>query len=108
VNNLTMDCMDRALRGGLDRETNLRYAMKGAAQTAQIITLLQNLRGQTGQAVKVETLNIESGANAVIGHVEAGPNGRRRKPGRVRHAPQQQPTSEKSESVSGGVNGRLA
>ena len=64
LNNLTMDCIDRAMRSSSPaaRDVDLRYTIKSVTLTAELIMLLERRRGLGLQDVPVGNRNVRSGA----------------------------------------------
>jgi hypothetical protein len=70
--NASMDGLDRAARPGLKpevRQMELRLSQSGTAQVTSLIKTLQAQRGLGTHKVNVGSVNVSSGANAIVGNV---------------------------------------
>jgi hypothetical protein len=70
--NASMDGLDRAARPGLKpevRQMELRLTHSGTAQLTNLIKTLQAHRGLGTHKVSVGSVNVSSGANAIVGNV---------------------------------------
>ena len=73
-----MECLRRAMASGQTNEVenqNLKYAIKLLALFTQQLEVLNRLRGKGQQKVTVEYVNVEAGAQAVVGNVETRSTG---------------------------------
>jgi len=92
-----MECMRQAMKPGQKLkkyELNLKHAEKLFTIYARQIEVLDKHRGRGTQKVVVEYVNVESGGQAVVGHVESGSKGRKLK--RVKKS--------KTKTISQGAN----
>jgi len=81
VTSASLDCLTQAASTPPDqlerRDINLRHGLKGAAVASELIKALDARRGNSvPRSVTVRDVNVEAGAQAVIGNVETP----RRKP----------------------------
>jgi hypothetical protein len=70
--NASMDGFERANRSGLTpdvRQMELKLSQSGTAQLTNVIKTLQAHRGLGNQQVNVGSVNVSSGANAIVGNV---------------------------------------
>jgi hypothetical protein len=70
--NATMDGLDRAARPGLKAEVRhmeLKLSQSAAAQITNLIKTLQTHRGLGAHTVSVGSVNLSSGANAIVGNI---------------------------------------
>lgn len=70
--NASMDGLERAARSGLKpevRHMELKLTHNGATQIANLIKLLDTHRGLGTPKVSVGSVNVSSGANAIVGNV---------------------------------------
>ncbi len=75
THNAAMDCLRRAMVRGQTfegRDQNLKHATKLLSMYCRQIEVLNKHRGKGQQKVTVEYVHVESGAQAIVGHVEAG------------------------------------
>ena len=75
THNAAMECLRRAMLQGQSfegRDQNLKHAAKLLSIYARQIEVLDKHRGKGQQKVTVEYVNVESGGQAVVGHVESG------------------------------------
>jgi hypothetical protein len=75
THNVTMDCLRRAMIQGQTfegRDQNMKHATKLLSIYSRQIEVLNKHRGKGQQKVTVEYVNVESGGQAVVGHIEAG------------------------------------
>ncbi len=75
THNVAMDCLRRATVPGQAfeaRELNLRHAGKLLALHMRQVEVLDRHRGQGKQTVTVNSVNVEPGGQAVVGHVHTG------------------------------------
>ncbi len=75
THNAAMDCLRRAMlrRQTFEgRDQNLKHATKLLSMYCRQIEVLNKHRGKGQQKVTVEYVHVESGAQAIVGHVEAG------------------------------------
>jgi hypothetical protein len=72
VNNASMDCYARAARCNelAARDLNLKYAMKGAAHVVELIDALDRSRAKSTDGVIIGNVNVEAGAQAIVGKVQ--------------------------------------
>jgi hypothetical protein len=77
VSNATNDCFSQAARVPPEhlehRDLNLRHAFKGATVVTQLVDTLERVRGNRPGNVNVGQVNVESGGQAIVGSVQAGP-----------------------------------
>ncbi len=81
THNAAMECLRRAMlpaQSAQGRDHNLRHAGKLLSLYARQIEVLDKHRGKGQQKVTVEYVNIESGGQAVVGHIETGNPARKR------------------------------
>lgn len=74
LGNGVMDCFGRAGRSGnflSVRDINLRHAIKGVNALAELVKAFDNHRGRNQQKVTVGQVNVQSGAQAIVGNVGA-------------------------------------
>jgi hypothetical protein len=74
--NASMDGFERANRSGLMpdvRQMELKLSQSGTAQLTNVIKTLQAHRGLGNQQVNVGSVNVSSGANAIVGNVASPP-----------------------------------
>jgi hypothetical protein len=75
THNAAMECLRRAMLQGQSfegRDQNLKHAAKLLSIYARQIEVLDKHRGKGHQKVTVEYVNVESGGQAVVGHIESG------------------------------------
>ena len=75
THNAAMECLRRAMipeQSFHGRDQNLKHAAKLLSIYTRQIDVLDKHRGKGQQKVTVEYVNIESGGQAVVGHVESG------------------------------------
>jgi hypothetical protein len=75
THNAAMECLRRAMLQGQSfegRDQNLKHATKLLSICARQIEVLDKHRGKGQQKVTVEYVNVESGGQAVVGHIESG------------------------------------
>ena len=74
IGNMTMDCLARAFQSTTitQRELELNYGTKGALVLAALSKAIDARRGQGKQTVNVGQVNIEPGAQAIVGNVTPG------------------------------------
>ena len=75
THNAAMECLYRAMIPEFSiqgRDQNLKHAAKFLSIYSRQIEVLNKHRGKGQQKVTVEYVNVESGGQAVVGHVEAG------------------------------------
>ena len=75
THNAAMECLRRAMLQSQSfegRDQNLKHATKLLSVYSRQIEVLNKHRGKGQQKVTVEYVNIESGAQAVVGQVESG------------------------------------
>lgn len=75
THNAAMECLRRAMLRDQTfegREQNLKHATKLLSIYSRQIEVLNKYRGKGQQKVTVEYVNVESGGQAVVGHVETG------------------------------------
>ena len=75
THNAAMECLRRAMLQGQSfegRDQNLKHAAKLLSIYARQIEVLDKHRGKGQQKVTVEYVNVESGGQAVVGHIESG------------------------------------
>ncbi len=75
THNAAMECLRRAMIQGQSlegRDQNLKHATKLLSIYSRQIEVLNKHRGKGQQKVTVEYVHVESGAQAIVGHVEAG------------------------------------
>lgn len=75
THNAAMECLRRAMipsQPNERRDENLKHATKLLSIYARQIEVLDKHRGKGQQKVTVEYVNVESGGQAVVGHVESG------------------------------------
>ncbi len=75
THNAAMECLRRAMIQGQTfhgQEQSMKHATKLLSIYARQIEVLNKHRGKGQQKVTVEYVNIESGAQAVVGQIEAG------------------------------------
>ena len=75
THNAAMECLRRAMISGQSfegRDQNLKHATKLLATYSRQIEVLNKHRGKGQQKITVERVNVESGGQAIVGHVEAG------------------------------------
>ncbi len=72
THNAAMDCLRRAANGQSlkDREQNLKFAAKLLSISTRQIETLNKHRGKGQQKMTVEHVHVESGGQAVVGHIE--------------------------------------
>jgi hypothetical protein len=74
LTNASMDCLDRAAspqQTAGAREIELKLGVKLASSLAEVLTLMDKHRGLGRQNVNVGSVNVESGANAIVGNVQS-------------------------------------
>ncbi len=75
THNAAIQCLRRAMIEGqtfAGRDLNLKHATKLLSIYSRQIEALNKHRGKGQQKVTVEYVHVESGAQAIVGHVEAG------------------------------------
>jgi hypothetical protein len=75
THNAAMECLRRAMipsQPNERRDENLKQATKLLSVYSRQIEVLDKHRGKGQQKVTVEYVNVESGGQAVVGHVESG------------------------------------
>ena len=75
THNAIMECLRRAMIEGQPpavRDQNLKHATKLLSIYSRQIEVLNKHRGKGQQKVTVEYVHVESGGQAIVGHVEAG------------------------------------
>ena len=75
THNAAMECLRRAMipaQSLQGRDQNLRHASKLLSLYSRQIEVLNKHRGKGQQKVTVEYVNVESGGQAVVGHIETG------------------------------------
>lgn len=75
THSMALECLRRASiegQGIESRDQNLKHAQKLMALYAQQLTALDKHRGKGQQKVTVEYVNVEPGAQAIVGNVETG------------------------------------
>lgn len=75
THNAAMECLRRAMipaQSFPGRDQNLKYAAKLLSIYSRQIETLNKHRGKGQQKVTVEYVNVESGGQAVVGHIETG------------------------------------
>ena len=75
THNAAMECLRRVMLQGQSfegRDQNLKHAAKLLSIYARQIEVLDKHRGKGHQKVTVEYVNVESGGQAVVGHIESG------------------------------------
>jgi hypothetical protein len=76
VGSASLDCLTQAASMSSEyldrRDLNLRHGFKGAAVAAELLKVLDARRGDSvSRKVTVGSVNVEAGAQAIIGNVEA-------------------------------------
>jgi len=74
-----IECLRRAglpNQTGEGRDMNLRHAARLMGLYERQVAALDKHRGKGQQKVTVEHVHVEAGGQAIVGHVEAGPEGR--------------------------------
>jgi hypothetical protein len=83
THNAALECLRRAMlpeQTFAGRENNLKHGAKLLGIYVQQLAALDKRRGKGQQKVTVEYVNVESGGQAIVGHVEHGkPAGRARR-----------------------------
>lgn len=78
LTNASLDCLTVAARVSPVetelRDLNLRLGMKLADSTARLFETLEKLRGRNPNNVHVGSVNVEPGAQAIVGTVDASRN----------------------------------
>jgi hypothetical protein len=71
---LTLDCLARAARTEepYAREVNLKYGFKGASAVARLIEVYDKTRESPPQGVSIGSVNVEAGAQAIVGEIQVG------------------------------------
>jgi len=78
AHNAVLECLRRAMipdQSFAGRDQNLKHATKLLTIYARQIDVLNKHRGKGQQKMTVEYVNVESGGQAVVGHVETGKAG---------------------------------
>jgi hypothetical protein len=73
VSNATMDCLSDAARTKNFpeiRDMNLRNGFRGALVATELLDALQRRRRQAPKGVTVGNVNVEAGAQAIVGNVQ--------------------------------------
>ena len=75
THNAAMECLRRAMIPAhpiQGRDLNLKHATKLLSVYSRQIEVLNKHRGKGQQKITVERVNVESGGQAIVGHVESG------------------------------------
>ncbi len=75
THNVAMDCILKAMIPNQTfegRDQNLKHAAKFLSICLRQIEVLDKHRGKGQQKITVERVNVESGGQAIVGHVEVG------------------------------------
>ncbi len=75
THNVAMDCIFKAMIPNQTfegRDQNLKHAAKLLSICLRQIEVLDKHRGKGQQKITVERVNVESGGQAIVGHIEAG------------------------------------
>jgi hypothetical protein len=75
THNAALECLRRAMiseQSLVGRDHNLKHGAKLMALYVQQVAALDKRRGKGQQKVTVEYVNVESGGQAIVGHVEQG------------------------------------
>ena len=75
IHEAAMECLRRAVAPGASRDQDLKHATKLLALFIQQLDALNRLRGKGQQKVTVEYVNVQAGAQAVVGNVETRSTG---------------------------------
>ena len=76
VTNAGMDCFVQAARVARGdenhhvRDMKLRHGLRAASVAAELLEALERRRGQDSKKVSVGQVNVEAGAQAIVGHVQ--------------------------------------
>jgi len=76
LTNATLDGLERASRTALNpqvRQTELKLSHKGSAAVVDVLKMLETHRRSDNQKIRVGSVNVGSGGQAIVGNVHAAP-----------------------------------